>query len=154
VFDGTDDYATSPFTTTAGQAVTYSGWLYSTESTATYKTFVDSLSVKPMIWWNTSGQIEFDTSSNYTTSSVYRNQWVYVALSKPAGSSAASYYVNGSLDGTGSAYTTPTGITTWFHRAQGNTWKGNCSQLSAYNRALSAAEIQQNFNALRGRYGI
>jgi hypothetical protein len=23
-----------------------------------------------------------------------------------------------------------------------------------YNRALSAAEVQQNFNALRGRYGI
>jgi hypothetical protein len=23
-----------------------------------------------------------------------------------------------------------------------------------YNRALSATEVQQNFNALRGRYGI
>ena len=31
---------------------------------------------------------------------------------------------------------------------------GNISQVSIYNRALSASEIQQNFNAMRGRYGI
>ena len=31
---------------------------------------------------------------------------------------------------------------------------GNIGNTSIYNRALSAAEIQQNFNALRGRYGI
>jgi hypothetical protein len=30
----------------------------------------------------------------------------------------------------------------------------NISQASIYNRALTAAEIQQNFNALRGRFGI
>ena len=31
---------------------------------------------------------------------------------------------------------------------------GNISQASIYNRALSAAEVSQNFNATRGRYGI
>jgi hypothetical protein len=31
---------------------------------------------------------------------------------------------------------------------------GNISQVSLYNRALTATEIQQNFTALRGRYGI
>lgn len=36
----------------------------------------------------------------------------------------------------------------------GEYWNGNISQILNYNRALSAAEIQQNFNALRGRYGI
>jgi len=33
-------------------------------------------------------------------------------------------------------------------------WNGNISSFKIYNRALSAAEIQQNFTALRGRYGI
>ena len=33
-------------------------------------------------------------------------------------------------------------------------WDGNISQVSIYNRALTAAEVQQNFNALRSRYGI
>jgi hypothetical protein len=36
----------------------------------------------------------------------------------------------------------------------GEYWNGNISQVSIYNRALSASEIRQNFNALRGRYGI
>jgi len=34
-------------------------------------------------------------------------------------------------------------------------WTGcNMSQVSIYNRALSAAEIQQNFNATKSRYGL
>jgi hypothetical protein len=33
-------------------------------------------------------------------------------------------------------------------------WGGNISSTKIYNRALSAAEVRQNFNALRGRYGI
>ena len=33
-------------------------------------------------------------------------------------------------------------------------WNGNISQVSIYNRALTAAEVQQNFNATRSRYGI
>jgi hypothetical protein len=31
---------------------------------------------------------------------------------------------------------------------------GKISQASIHNRALSAAEIKQNFEALRGRFGI
>ena len=33
-------------------------------------------------------------------------------------------------------------------------WNGSIAQVSIYNRALTAAEIQQNFNALRSRYSI
>jgi hypothetical protein len=157
VFDGTNDYITSTFSTTSGQAVTYTGWLYSTETTTTSRNFVDSAIGRPMIWWNTSGQIEFDAAF-YTTTTVYRNQWVYVALSKPSGSSSASYYVNGVLVGTGSAYTTPALTPTWFRRvsrgASGNTWKGNASNVQVYNRALTAQEIQQNFNATKSRFGL
>jgi len=36
----------------------------------------------------------------------------------------------------------------------GNYSDGNISVVQVYNRALSAAEVSQNFNALRGRYGI
>lgn len=155
LFDGTAQSVTTPFATTSGQAVTYMGWLYSTETTATYRNFFDSALANPMIWWNQSGQIEFDTASNYTTTAVYRNQWVHVALSKPSGSSAASYYVNGSLAGTGTAYTTPAVTPTWFNRGATTTlWKGYCSNYQVYNRALTAAEIKQNFNALRGRFGV
>ena len=33
-------------------------------------------------------------------------------------------------------------------------WDGNISNFKIYNRALTASEIQQNFNATRGRFGI
>jgi Concanavalin A-like lectin/glucanases superfamily len=36
----------------------------------------------------------------------------------------------------------------------GNNFGGNISVVMAYNRALTAAEVSQNYNALRGRYGI
>jgi hypothetical protein len=36
----------------------------------------------------------------------------------------------------------------------GEYFQGDISNASIYNRALSATEISQNFNALRGRYGI
>lgn len=38
--------------------------------------------------------------------------------------------------------------------SSGYYYLGTCSLAKIYNRALTAAEIQQNFNALRGRYGI
>ena len=153
VFDGTDDYITTSFATTSGQAVSYCGWVYSTESTATYKNFVDSLSESPMIWWNPSGQIEFD-ASRYTTTTVYRNQWVYVSLSKPLGNSSASYYVNGVLVGTGTAYTTLVSTPTLFNRGAAQTWKGNGAVVQIYNRALSATEVLQNYNATKTRFGL
>ena len=33
-------------------------------------------------------------------------------------------------------------------------FKGNISQASIYNRALTPAEIQQNYNATKGRYKL
>ena len=39
-------------------------------------------------------------------------------------------------------------------RVQGNYFAGDISQVTVYSRVLTAAEILQNFNALRGRYGI
>ncbi|MEX0594961.1 MAG: LamG domain-containing protein, partial [Candidatus Paceibacterota bacterium] len=33
-------------------------------------------------------------------------------------------------------------------------FQGNIAQVSIYNRALTAQEIQQNFNATRGRFGL
>ena len=158
VFNGTNQYVNTTFTTTGGQAVTYAGWVYDTQTVdGTYKNFMDNRTQSPMIWWNTSGRIEFDGIINggFTTTLVYRNQWVYVALSKPSGSSSASYYVNGFLVGTGTAYSTPTQTPTWLNREGGSgSWKGNCSIIQVYNRALTATEITQNFDALKGRYGL
>jgi len=31
---------------------------------------------------------------------------------------------------------------------------GRCAAFSVYNRALAATEVAQNYNALKGRYGL
>jgi hypothetical protein len=152
VFDGTDDYITTSLVWTAGQALTVSGWFYSTASTAAYRNAFDSVSVSPMIWWNTSGRIEIDGS--YTSSAVFRNVWVHVTLSKPSGSVAPTYYINGVQDGTGPAYAVTAVTPTWFNRSAAQTWMGSATGILVYNRALSAIEVRQNFDATRGRFGI
>ncbi len=89
------------------------------------------------------------------------NIWYYITVT--ADGTSTKFYLNGELrntssQGSGAIAPTPTlsvgsyvngsgTPSTFFH-------SGNIAQVSIYNRALSASEIQQNFNALRGRFGI
>jgi hypothetical protein len=70
-------------------------------------------------------------------------------------------YKNGVLVGTSSQwnpYTPPNGsvhIGGNFATGNGGDFtQGTISNVQLYNRTLSAAEVQQNFNAQRTRYGI
>jgi hypothetical protein len=36
----------------------------------------------------------------------------------------------------------------------GRTWNGKIGTLKVYNKFLTEKEIRDNFNALRGRYGV
>jgi Neuraminidase (sialidase) len=68
-------------------------------------------------------------------------------------------YVNGVLDATGignAAPIDPGGIFTFskFGSSSGFYFNGTLYNFKVYNRALSAAEIKQNFEATRDRYGI
>lgn len=67
-------------------------------------------------------------------------------------------YINGDRQGTG---TFPAGVTAFSSTVPGLVRNACCtiepsklSTFAVHNRALSATEIQQNFNALRGRFGI
>jgi hypothetical protein len=65
------------------------------------------------------------------------------------------YYRNASL--IASTTSTTTKVSTSFYVGGdpiGEFFNSRVAQVSIYNRALSAAEIQQNFNATRGRFGI
>lgn len=71
-----------------------------------------------------------------------------------------SFYVNGVATGTPFSLGADInlGVTTlWLMRSQHASSQNTLGDISAfhvYNRALSATEILQNFNALRGRYGL
>jgi hypothetical protein len=71
-----------------------------------------------------------------------------------------SFYINGTNVWNGGAPGGTSGSTVEIGRANysggagSRFFIGNISQVSIYNRALTAQEIQQNYNATRGRFGL
>jgi hypothetical protein len=68
-------------------------------------------------------------------------------------------YENGILRSTGTSFTanvsnSSTNLQVGRGGGSDYEWNGNIAQVSIYNRALTAQEIQQNYNALKGRYGL
>jgi hypothetical protein len=70
----------------------------------------------------------------------------------------AKIFLNGNEDAAGTLFTnTITDTSTfigYFPRIPSRSFPGKISQVSIYNRALTASEIQQNFIATRSRFGI
>jgi hypothetical protein len=90
---------------------------------------------------------------------MYNNTWIYVQA--VWGNNDYRIYLNGSLvsNQTSGGIITNTGPATTsrlgnYPRAGGSQFNGSIGTFRIYNRALTAQEITQNFNALRGRYGI
>ena len=91
-----------------------------------------------------------NTGSLYATLS--SNDWCQLAITRDT--STTILYFNGSV--VGSTSRTPS-TTSSYPYTYGSSVAGAAGSISAtqfYTRALSATEVLQNFNALRGRYGI
>ena len=109
-----------------------------------------------------SGRIALDFWNNRfrANSALNVQQWYHVSFVKTAGpTSSTVLYVNGvSVPGAvenGDSTPNITASAFVVGRLDATRWfQGRINGVMIYNRALSAAEIQQNFNALRGRYGI
>ena len=95
-----------------------------------------------------------------TVGAVTRNVWQQYTMVYTAGT--ARGYINGSVTNSYSV-TRSFGAAGLYYDIMGNcpTSLGDGSYLAgrwavfkAYNRALTAAEVTQNFNSLRGRYGV
>lgn len=86
------------------------------------------------------------------------NQWYHMVLVTT--SSETTGYCNGILQGTTSQILTPNSVNNYHIGRRSNNsasefMNGNIACVRVYqNKALSATEIQQNFNAFRGRYGL
>lgn len=164
VFDGADDKVTFPnntISTTSG--ITVDVW-FKTSSGTKYQDIFD-LNDSYGVWivtnYGTTGKIvtSFNTINGGIMYADYvANMWYQIVLS---GSGSSNFmYLNGVQVATASQ-TVATSInlnTARIGNVDGDRASeylvGNVSSLKLYNRALSAAEVSQNFNALRGRYGI
>ena len=109
------------------------------------------------------GKIRFQVDGGYTltsTSNVTPATWeIWTLTHVKADGCAWVWYKNGISDNNGTEdYSIPTTTTnaqiaTW-HSTTQRFYKGKIPFIMVYDRALSAAEVKQNFDALKGRYGL
>jgi hypothetical protein len=89
----------------------------------------------------------------HSTTALTNGVWYCVTVTYDNGS--PKIYINGSLDASSSntiVFSTPGNNDIGRLSSGGQYFNGNIAQVSIYNRALSAAEITQNYNALKSRY--
>ena len=117
------------------------------------------------IYFPGNGKVRWETIGNYpngnitTTSfvsaSTLANNTTYHILCTATAAGAGCIYINGVLDAT-ATFTSPVfgTVTTTVGTEHGGYPSGSIPVAKIYNRALSAGEVTQNFNALRGRYSL
>ena len=159
-FDGSDDYISSVSIPnpngelTCEVAINY-------DSKGAYHNIFDRGSSRPMLWIDSNNKLEvsFSTASGGITSSdAYNGQDIVVtAVYNSNSSPGILLYVNGNLVGTQNTthvtWANPSTFTL-FNRNNSQTFDGKLYYLKFYTKALTASEVQQNFNALRGRFSI
>lgn len=123
----------------------------------------------PSIYLKGDGKIRMETfwtgnlNNSFTTVASYNNNLWY-NITCTYGVSTETLYINGVLLGTVNGVTQVSYTSTYYYmigagysseRSLGtNYFNGSISQFSFYNRALSATEILQNYNATKDRYGL
>ena len=85
------------------------------------------------------------------TDSVSLDTWYHFVMVRD---STTNVYLNGVWNSSVAwGYDTVTGYTR-VGKAGSNYWNGSFAGLKLYNRTLSANEVQQNYNATKGRFGL
>jgi hypothetical protein len=173
VFDGTNDYINCGTGLAISGSWTISGFVRSSVSSATQVIIQrsgdgnTSYSQNYGIFMNTNNKFRCGTSADSykyaeSTTTMVTNTWYYVTGVYNATSKILSIYVNGTFEGSSTALVgdPPTIGAQYVTLGAGdglsfaNRLTGNIAQVQVYNRALTASEISQNFNALRGRFNI
>jgi len=157
VFDGVDDHVTSSLSSSLGTQFSISVWFKKNnnnvgnplnfQGSPTFELLVDQTN-QLNIW---------DGANHYYSFTTTIGAWYNMNVVKT--STNFLLYVNDNpspvLNFASSYNNTNTNFIIGKHpSASVNYVNGNISNVSIYNRALSATEVLQNFNALRGRYGI
>jgi hypothetical protein len=173
-FNGTSNFATIPTQVLLKTSATVSAWIniddFTTGKSSTGRIFLrraGSNFTSMISFYNNGFGFESNTNStphelagrttgNIVSSTISAGSWFNFALIFDNNNFYG--YANGVLIGSGALSDNLTidriGDGTGLSTSYPAFFKGRIPTLTIYNRALSAAEVQQNFNALRSRYGI
>ena len=170
VFDGVNDYADCGNSTIinfgVSQSFTVAYWVYST-AMAGYEAHVAKSSgngwIPNLLWAGATPQLRWWLSSNvpvtYNSLKPYLNAWRYVAMSIDRSINTAHIFEDGVLVASASISSSldvASNANLWIgNDVYGSAASAKISAVQIYNRQLTtAAEVRQNFNAMRGRYGL
>jgi hypothetical protein len=172
VFDGVDDYFSTPVSVgDSNTSFTFGGFAKINSSTSTnfflfgnyltnstspfFSIAVNNSGSSTFLWFRNAGG---SPSVQTTSTLISLNTWNYFIGVRNHISNEISFYINSNLISTSSF------LGSYSVKSTTNNFGGvnhlsnyiNCNVgvVHLYNRALTAAEIQQNFQATRGRYGI
>jgi len=170
VFDGVNDYVSTNYTATFQDFTLCAFVKANNPNGKLWENIIDSYDIDSSDWCRisfTGGKPSLEIDANSVRSSVISptiataDQWYHIVGVR---SGTTGYlYINGILNKQNSVTGNVISADTDSQFVIGNIsrptspnegWNGNIAQASIYNRALTASEIQQNFNALRGRFGI
>ena len=162
VFDGTNDYISFPNDTNLdNQALTMESWNYLNTTTSQnaflfekgsvntqYSNFYDNAGIFYFRTMGLSNQDLIFTTSTY----ISPNTWNHVVCTYGAG--VKTIYVNGiqiaqTTGVTGTIPTNTAGLFIGQHGSGGYLLNGKIAESRVYNRALTAAEVLQNYNATK-----
>lgn len=164
VFDGTNDIVNTSYS--PPNVYTFSAWFKTDVVSNGYRNImsVPFPSYALILLDDNTSFLGFWTSDSLTSGStlstptIQINTWYNVVFVREGNSITGGYkaYLNSISYGSANTgnWSTSGNFSIGGRTDQTQFLNGNVSQVSIYNRALSGAEIKQNFNALRGRYGI
>jgi hypothetical protein len=170
VFDGVNDYVLTNRIAGTGTSASSVSWGVWVSAAGTSGNIMSMSSTNPQGSWNMppisavgqkfTGKIWSNT--RLTSATYIINTWYYLVLVWNSSLGSQSFYVNSLLQGTqtGISYSA-SNTNNFLFLGQSNPGADNTGMFSGkygsfqvYNRALTPAEIKQNFEAMRGRYGI
>jgi hypothetical protein len=165
VFDGTNDYVTTPYMFPSGNlAKSFSVWINTNSITLPWivgggidnndgRAFGLFLNSTPVFHGNGAA---YDMAFNGT---INTSTWYNVSISYNG--SVISGYLNGELNNTKAVIlnthpSPPTGVSLGVNgiRSSFAYFNGKIAQAMMYNKALSAAEVFQNYYAQKSRFGL
>ena len=174
IFDGANDYVDVIETTdTFSGSFTVNLWYYAKINTGGYRIFFETNGYRVSSgaglamyqyddFWSIWGRPTTNGSNTNmiitSAGSLGLNVWKNITLTRDINTGSLVLYLNGVSSGSYSGNTADyykLNTTRKYNIGGGRTEyfsNSNISQVSIYNRALTATEIQQNYNALVGRY--
>jgi hypothetical protein len=167
--DGVDDFISGSTLTNllnGSTTLTLIIWVYPTNLNNTnaggsgYKTLVDTPGRNLSLWMGTNGQGQFygigsDTGSYVSNFNWENNKWqmVTIIVNSSNGQIIKNNYDVSQTVGRGNTFTQQ--VTFGNNPSTGGSnLEGRYGNILLYNRALSSAEVSQNYNATKSRFGL